>query len=64
MQRFLVLLVLSWFMNYFIFEPVYLALHLLVGEPTLSVAWQLMFFVEHLKHINEKGYGTQGQKFS
>lgn len=47
MQRFLVLLVLSWFMNYFIFEPMYLALHLLVGEPTLSVAWQLMFFVEH-----------------
>jgi len=44
MQRFLVLLVLSWFMNYFIFEPMYLALHLLVGEPTLSdlicVVWE------------------------
>eukprot|EP00435_Cladocopium_sp_Y103_P068480 s1255_g31.t1 len=36
MQRFLVLLVFSWIMNFFVFEPLLLALHLVVGEPTLG----------------------------
>ena len=39
MQRFLVLLVFSWMMNFFVFEPLLLALHLVVGEPTLGDTW-------------------------
>lgn len=45
MQRFLVLLVFSWMMNFFVFEPLLLALHLVVGEPTLgdlvNIIWKL-----------------------
>ena len=39
LQRFLALLVISCLMNLFIFEPLSLILHLIIGEPTLSEAW-------------------------
>ena len=39
MQRFLVLLIFTWMVNFFVFEPLLLALHLVVGEPTLGDAW-------------------------
>ena len=39
MQRFLVLLLISWLMYYFITEPLLLVLHLLFGEPTLGDTW-------------------------
>lgn len=39
MQRYLLLLVLSWLMNFLIVEPLLLVLHLFVGEPAVADAW-------------------------
>ena len=36
MQRYCVLLVISWLLNFILFEPLLLILHLFVGEPSVD----------------------------
>lgn len=36
MQRYIVLMLIAWFLQFFIFEPISLTLHLLIGEPSID----------------------------
>ena len=42
MQRYIVLLAISWLLNLVLFEPLMLILHLFVGEPSVDEPWAEM----------------------
>ena len=64
MQRFLVLLVLSWFMNYFVLSPCIWHYIFLSASQLLVLLGNWCFLLSIKKCQWEKGYSTQGQKCS
>ena len=51
MQRYIVLLAISWFLNLLLFEPLMLILHLFVGEPSVDEARAKMSSEAHTRRV-------------